>query len=84
MTIYLDKKDHDIVRAVSTGDVLLFTRDCQTARAQRVEYYELEQELVLRGNVRILQQDGLVSTERLVIDLSRVRRTTTSAARCAD
>jgi lipopolysaccharide export system protein LptA len=48
-----------------------------------IALYEPEQQVVLSGNVRVSQKDRVVSSERVAIDLSKVRWVTPTP-RCAD
>ena len=71
--VYLDEKGDRVQRTVSTGNVRVVTRDCRTATAQRAEYYDLEQQVVLIGNARVWQDDNVVSGETITIYLSQDR-----------
>jgi lipopolysaccharide export system protein LptA len=73
MEIYLDEKGDRILRAVSTGNVRIITRDCRTGTARRAEYHDLEQRVVLSGNARVWQDDNVVSGESIIIYLSQDR-----------
>jgi lipopolysaccharide export system protein LptA len=73
MEVYLDEGGDKILRTVSTGAVRIITSDCRTATAQRAEYYDLEQRVVLIGNARVWQEDNVVSGETITIFLSQDR-----------
>jgi lipopolysaccharide export system protein LptA len=73
MEVYLDERGDRITRTVSSGNVRLVTRDCKTATARRVEYFDLEQRVVLLGNARVWQDDNVVSGETITIFLSQDR-----------
>jgi lipopolysaccharide export system protein LptA len=73
MEIYLDEAGDKILRTVSTGAVRIITRDCRTGTAQRAEYYDLDQRVVLIGNARVWQEDNVVSGETITIYLSQDR-----------
>ena len=61
------------MRTVSTGNVRIITRDCRTGTAQRAEYYDAEQRVVLIGNARVWQDDNVVTGERITIYLAEDR-----------
>jgi lipopolysaccharide export system protein LptA len=73
MEVYLDEAGDKILRTVSTGAVRIITRDCRTGTAQRAEYYDLEQRVVLIGNARVWQEDNVVSGDTITIFLSQDR-----------
>jgi lipopolysaccharide export system protein LptA len=73
MEVYLDEKGDRILRTVSTGNVRIITKDCRTGTAQRAEYHDLEQRVVLLGNARVWQEDNVVTGESIVIYLSQDR-----------
>jgi lipopolysaccharide export system protein LptA len=73
MEVYLDEAGDKILRTVSTGAVRIVTGDCRTGTAQRAEYYELDQRVVLIGNARVWQEDNVVSGETITIYLSQDR-----------
>jgi lipopolysaccharide export system protein LptA len=73
MEVYLDDKRDRIVRTVSTGNVRIITRDCRTGTAQRAEYYDAEQRVVLIGNARVWRDDNVVTGERITIYLAEDR-----------
>lgn len=73
MEVYLDEAGDKIVRTVSTGSVRIITRDCRTGTAQRAEYHDLEQRVVLMGNARVWQEDNVVSGDTITIFLSQDR-----------
>ena len=71
MEVYLDEKGDRDLRTVSTGNVRIITKDCKTATARRVEYYELEQRMVLIGNARVWQDDNVVSGVTMFLSQDR-------------
>jgi len=73
MEVYLDAKGDRIARTVSTGSVKIITRDCKTGTAQRAEYYDAEQRVILIGNARVWQDDNVVTGERITIYLAEDR-----------
>lgn len=73
MEVYLDEKGDKIVRTVSTGSVRIITKDCKTGTAKRVEYFDLEQRMVLIGNARVWQEDNVVTGDTITILLSQDR-----------
>jgi lipopolysaccharide export system protein LptA len=73
MEVYLDEKGDRVVRTVSTGNVRIVTRDCKTGTAQRAEYVDLEQRMVLVGNARVWQDDNVVTGETITMFLSQDR-----------
>jgi lipopolysaccharide transport protein LptA len=50
MEVYTDSKTDRVERVVSTGNVRIITRDCRMGTAERAEYYDAEQRVVLIGN----------------------------------
>lgn len=73
MEVYLDEKEDRLIRAVSTGNVKIITRDCRTGTARRAEYYDLEQRVVLIGDARVWQQDNVVTGDTITIYLAQDR-----------
>ncbi len=73
MEVYLDAKGDRIVRTVSTGNVKVITKDCRTGTAQRAEYYDAEQRVVLIGNARVWRDDNVVTGERITMYLAEDR-----------
>lgn len=73
--VYLDEKGDRVLRTVSTGSVRIITRDCRTGTAQRAEYHDLEQRVVLTGNARVWHEDNVVSGETITIFMSEDRTT---------
>jgi lipopolysaccharide export system protein LptA len=73
MEVYLDAKGDRIVRTVSTGSVKIITKDCKTGTANRAEYYDAEQRVILIGNARVWQDDNVVTGERITIYLAEDR-----------
>ena len=73
MEVYLDAKGDNIVRTVSTGNVRIVTKDCRSGTANRAEYYDAEQRVVLIGNARVWREDNVVTGERITIYLAEDR-----------
>ena len=73
MEVYLDAKGDSIVRTVSTGNVRIITKDCRTGTAQRAEYYDAEQRVLLIGNARVWREDNVVTGERITLYLAEDR-----------
>ena len=65
--VYMDEKGDRIMRTVSTGSVRIITKDCRTGTAQRAEYFDLDQRVVLSGNARVWQDDNVVSGDTITI-----------------
>jgi len=73
MEVYLDAKGDSIVRTVSVGNVRIITKDCRMGTAQRAEYYDAEQRVVLIGNARVWRDDNVVTGERITLYLAEDR-----------
>ena len=73
MEVYLDARGESIVRTVSTGNVRIITKDCRMGTAQRAEYYDAEQRVLLIGNARVWRDDNVVTGERITLYLSEDR-----------
>ncbi|HEV8533074.1 MAG TPA: lipopolysaccharide transport periplasmic protein LptA [Methylomirabilota bacterium] len=73
MEVYTDAKTRSIERVVSTGNVRIITRDCRMGTANRAEYYDAEQRVVLIGNARVWREDNIVTGERITIYLAEDR-----------
>jgi lipopolysaccharide export system protein LptA len=73
LEVYLDEKGERILRTVSTGNVRIATRDCRMGSARRVEYFDLDQRMVLTGQARVWQDDHVVTGETITIFLSQDR-----------
>jgi lipopolysaccharide export system protein LptA len=71
--LYLDEKGDRILRSVSTGNVRIITKDCKTGTAKRVEYFDLDQRIVLIGDARVWQDDNVVTGETITIFLAQDR-----------
>src|SRR2546425_5984974 len=71
--VYLDEKGDRVLRTVSTGSVRIITKDCRTGTAQRAEYYDLDQRVVLIGNARVWQEDNVVSGDTITIYVAQDR-----------
>jgi lipopolysaccharide export system protein LptA len=73
MEVYLDEKGDRVLRIVSTGNIRIVTRDCRTATAKRVEYYDAEQRVELLGNARVWEADNVVTGEKITLYLNQER-----------
>jgi lipopolysaccharide export system protein LptA len=73
MEVYLDARGESIVRTISTGNVRIITKDCRMGTAQRAEYYDAEQRVLLIGNARVWRDDNVVTGERITLYLSEDR-----------
>ena len=73
MEVYLDAKGESIVRTVSTGNVRIITKDCRMGTAQRAEYYDAEQRVLLMGNARVWRDDNVVTGDRITLYLAEDR-----------
>ena len=71
--VYMDEKGDRVLRTISTGGVRIITKDCRTGTAQRAEYYDLEQRVVLLGNARVWQDDNVVSGDTITIYIAQDR-----------
>jgi len=71
--VYLDEKGDRILRTVSTGSVRIITKDCRTGTAQRAEYFDLEQRVMLIGNARVWEEDNVVSGDTITLFISQDR-----------
>jgi lipopolysaccharide export system protein LptA len=73
MEVYTDSKTDKVERVVSTGNVRIITRDCRMGTAERTEYYDAEQRLVLIGNARVWRDADVVTGERITILIAEDR-----------
>lgn len=73
MEVYLDEKGDRVLRIVSTGNIRIITRDCRTATAKRVEFYDAEQRVELLGNARVWEADNVVTGEKITLYLNQER-----------
>jgi lipopolysaccharide export system protein LptA len=71
--VYMDEKGDRVLRTVSTGAVRIITKDCRTGTAQRAEYFDLDQRVVLIGNARVWQDDNVVSGDTITIYMAQDR-----------
>ena len=71
--VYLDEKGDRVLRTVSTGSVRIITKDCRTGTAQRAEYFDLDQRVVLSGNPRVWQDENVVSGDTITIYVAQDR-----------
>lgn len=71
--VYLDEKGDRVLRTVSTGSVRIVTKDCRTGTAQRAEYFDLEQRVMLIGNARVWEEDNVVSGDTITLFISQDR-----------
>jgi len=75
LEVYMDEKGDRVLRTVSTGSVRIITKDCRTGTAQRAEYFDLDQRVVLIGNARVWQDDNVVSGDTITIYVAEDRTT---------
>jgi lipopolysaccharide export system protein LptA len=73
MEVYTDSKTDRVERVVSTGKVRIITRDCRMGTAERAEYYDAEQRMVLIGNARVWRDADVVTGERITIFIAEDR-----------
>src|SRR5262249_1422874 len=73
LEVYMDEKGDRIMRTVSTGAVQIITKDCRTGTAQRAEYFDLDQRVVLSGNARVWQDENVVSGDIITIYVAQDR-----------
>lgn len=73
MEVYLDAGGDRVLRTVSTGTVRIITRNCRTGTAQRAEYYDAEQKVVLIGDARVWEDENVVTGERITIFIAEDR-----------
>jgi lipopolysaccharide export system protein LptA len=73
MEVYTDSKTDRVERVVSTGNIRIITRDCRMGSAERAEYYDAEQRVVLIGNARVWRDSDVVTGERITIYLAEDR-----------
>ena len=73
MEVYTDSKTDRVERVVSTGNVRIVTRDCRMGTAERAEYYDAEQRVVLIGNARVWRDSDVVTGERITIYIAEDR-----------
>jgi lipopolysaccharide export system protein LptA len=73
MEVYTDSKTDRVERVVSTGNVRIVTRDCRMGTAERAEYYDAEQRVVLIGNARVWRDADVVTGERITIFIAEDR-----------
>ena len=71
--VYMDEKGDRVLRTVSTGSVRIITKDCRTGTAQRAEYFDLDQRVVIIGNARVWQDDNVVSGDTITIYVAQDR-----------
>lgn len=73
MEVYLDEAGDRILRAVSTGNVKIVTRDCRFGTAQRAEYFEPQKLARLIGDARVWQDDNVVTGDTIDFYVSEDR-----------
>ena len=71
--LYLDEKGDRILRTVSTGNVRIVTSDCKMGTARRVEYFDLDQRVVLIGDARVWEGDNVITGDTITIFLAQDR-----------
>jgi lipopolysaccharide export system protein LptA len=73
MEVYLDEGGDRILRAVSTGNVKIVTRDCRFGTAGRAEYFEPQKLARLIGDARVWQEDNVVTGDTIDFYVSEDR-----------
>ena len=73
MEVYLEEGGERILRAVSTGNVKIITKDCRFGTAQRAEYFEPQKLARLIGNARVWQEDNVVTGDTIDFYVSEDR-----------
>jgi lipopolysaccharide export system protein LptA len=73
MEVYTDSRTDRVERVVSTGNIRIITRDCRMGTAERSEYYDSEQRVVLIGNARVWRDADVVTGERITIFIAEDR-----------
>ena len=73
MEVYLDEGGDRILRAVSTGNVKIVTKDCRFGTAQRAEYFEPQKVARLIGDARVWQEDNVVTGDTIDFYVSEDR-----------
>lgn len=73
MEIYLDDQGEQVSRILSTGNVKIITEDCRTGTANRAEYYEDEQKVILIDNAKVWEDENVVTGDRITIFLAEDR-----------
>ncbi len=73
MEVYLDAGGDRVMRTVSTGTVRIITRNCRTGTAQRAEYYDAEQKMILIGDARVWEDENVVTGDRITIFIAEDR-----------
>lgn len=72
MEVYLDETGNRVLKVTSIGNVRVTTSDCRKGTAERAEYYDLDQRVVLRGNARLWRGRHVIRGEAIVIHLPGV------------
>lgn len=73
MEVYLDDQGEKISRINSVGNVKIITEDCRTGTANRAEYYDDEQKVVLIENAKVWEDENVVTGDRITIFLAEDR-----------
>ena len=73
MEVYLDESADRLLRAVSTGNVKIVTKDCRFGTALRAEYFEPQKLARLIGDARVWQEDNVVTGDTIDFYVSEDR-----------
>jgi len=60
-------------RIISVGNVKVITEDCRTGTADRAEYYDDEQKVILIDNAKVWEEDNVVTGDRITLYLAEDR-----------
>jgi len=71
--VYLDDRGEKVGRILSIGNVKIVTEDCRTGTANRAEYYDDEQRVVLIDNAKVWDDENVVTGDRITIFLAEDR-----------
>lgn len=69
MEVYLDDQGEKLSRIISTGNVKIITENCRTGTANRAEYYDDEQKVILIDNAKVWEDENVVTGDRITIFL---------------
>ncbi len=73
MEVYLDDQGEKVSRILSMGNVKIVTEDCRTGTANRAEYYDDEQKVILIENAKVWEDENVVTGDRITIFLAEDR-----------
>src|SRR6266850_5338274 len=69
--VNLDETASRIFRATALGNVRIAMSDCRKGQADRVEYYDDDERILLSGNARVWRDQNVVSGKKLVLTVPR-------------